>query len=144
MAVNALVKEGHDEHAHHLPGIFKQVESVMPESYYQELLEDDNCAIIIAKNEDVVLCFAIISMESAPPFDSMMPRQYGYIQDFGVKKETQKQGVGKLLFDACLDWAKVKGATTLELNVWAFNSNAINFYQHLGMESISRKMHVEI
>ncbi|ATP41309.1 alanine acetyltransferase [Solibacillus sp. R5-41] len=144
LAVNALVKEGHDEHALHMPSVFKHADSVMPETYYQELLEDRNSTICIAKMNETVIGFAVISIESSPPFQSLVQRKYGYIHDFGVKKDMQKQGVGKLLFEACMDWSKEMGATSVELNVWAFNTNAIEFYQHFGMESVSSKMHIQI
>ncbi|MGE7021022.1 GNAT family N-acetyltransferase [Solibacillus cecembensis] len=144
LAVNALVKEGHEEHALHMPTIFKNVDSVMPESYYQELLEDTNSTIFIAKNNETVIGFAVISIESSPSFQSLVQRKYGYIHDFGVKKDAQKQGVGKLLFEACTDWAKEMGAASVELNVWAFNTNAIEFYEHFGMESVSSKMQIQI
>lgn len=144
LAVNELVKEGHEEHVLHMPTVFKSVDAVMPESYYQELLEDTNSAIFIAKKDGTVIGFAVISIESSPPFQSLIKRKYGYIHDFGVKKDTQKQGVGKLLFEACTDWAKEMGAASIELNVWAFNTNAVEFYNYLGMESISSKMHIQI
>ncbi len=41
-AVNSLVREGHEEHVREEPAIFKSVESVMPESYFKDLLEDQN------------------------------------------------------------------------------------------------------
>lgn len=144
LAVNELVKEGHDEHVLHMPTVFKSVNAVMPKSYYQELLEDTNSTIFIAKKDETVIGFTVISIESSPPFQSLTQRKYGYIHDFGVKKDAQKQGVGKLLFEACMDWTRKMGATSIELNVWAFNTNAIKFYEHFGMESISSKMHIQI
>lgn len=143
-AINTLVKEGHDEHVAEVPTVFKSVASVMPEAYYKELLESSNSMVFIAKNNEVVIGFAVISIESTPSFDSLVQRQYAYIHDFGVKKDVQKQGVGKLLFTACVTWAQTMNVTSIKLNVWEFNTNAIDFYKHLGMESISRKMAIQI
>ncbi|MCE4044037.1 MULTISPECIES: GNAT family N-acetyltransferase [Lysinibacillus] len=143
-AVNSLVGEGHEEHVMEEPAIFKSVESVMPESYFKDLLEDQNSHIFIAKNDELVVGFAIISIEHSPSFQSLVRRKYGYIHDFGVRKALQKQGVGGLLFTGCKEWAKARGATSIELNVWEFNANAIAFYEHLGMKGISRKMSMNI
>ncbi|WP_238600669.1 GNAT family N-acetyltransferase [Metasolibacillus meyeri] len=52
--------------------------------------------------------------------------------------------MGKLLFTACVDWAQAMHATSVELNVWEFNTNAIDFYKHLGLENMSRKMSMTI
>lgn len=144
IAINNLVGEGHEEHVMKEPTVFKNVEAVMPAIYFKELLEDKNSEIFIAKQRDFIIGFAIVGIESAPPFHSLIERKYAYIHDFGVKKEIQKQGVGKRLFERCKEWAIVKGATSIELNVWEFNTNAIEFYEHLGMKSVSRKMKMNI
>ncbi|WP_238600668.1 GNAT family N-acetyltransferase [Metasolibacillus meyeri] len=86
LAVNNLVKEGHEEHVREMPAVFKSVSSVMPEDYYRELLESSNSTIFIAKNQEEVIGFAVVSIESAPSFDSLVQRRYAYIHDFGVKK----------------------------------------------------------
>lgn len=143
-ALNTLVKEGHEEHVIEEPTVFKSVESVMPKSYFKELLKDNDSNIFIAKNSESIIGFAVISIESSPSFPSLVQRKYAYIHDFGVKKEIQKHGIGKLLFESCKEWAKARGALSIELNVWDFNTNAIEFYKHLGMESISRKMKINV
>jgi len=143
-ALNNLVKKGHEEHVIEEPTVFKSVGSVMPESYFKELLKDNNSNIFVAKNNELVIGFAVISIEPSPSFPSLVQRKYAYIHDFGVKKEIQKHGIGKLLFESCKEWAKARGALSIELNVWDFNTNAIEFYKHLGMESISRKMKINV
>ncbi len=142
--VNAIVKEGHDEHAEALPHIFKKVDYVMPASYFQELLEDSNCEILVAKEEKEVVGFAVMELKQSPPFESMAPRNYAYMNDFGVKSTQQRSGIGKLLFQACVDWSKKNGAVELELTVWEFNRKAIGFYENLGMNTVSRKMSLNL
>ncbi|MGX2962129.1 N-acetyltransferase family protein (plasmid) [Peribacillus sp. JNUCC 23] len=138
--LNDIVKEGQDEHADALPYIFNKVDKVMPESYFKELLEDPNSEILVARANGGVVGFAVMELNESPPFDSMVPRKYAYMNDFGVKSSHQKRGIGKDLFDACVNWSKNKGASSLDLNVWEFNQKAIAFYNKNGMKSISRKM----
>lgn len=64
-ALNNLVKEGHEEHVIEEPTVFKSVGSVMPESYFKELLKDKNSNIFVAKNSELVIGFAVISIESS-------------------------------------------------------------------------------
>ncbi|WP_155592261.1 GNAT family N-acetyltransferase [Lysinibacillus cavernae] len=144
LAVNDLVREGHEEHVSEEPTVFKSVETVMPESYFNELLEDNNSHIFVAKSSELVVGFAVMSIETSPPFQSLVQRKYAYIHDFGVKKEIQKQGIGKLLFEHCKEWAIASGAASIQLNVWEFNTKAIEFYEHIGMGSISRKMKINM
>ncbi|MFF5996106.1 GNAT family N-acetyltransferase [Lysinibacillus sp. KU-BSD001] len=141
-AVNAIVKEGHNVHVEALPYLFKNVQKVMLISYYQQLLEDEASDILIATENATIVGFAIISLESSPPFESLVPRKFAYINDFGVKTVNQRKGIGKKLFEACIAWAKEKDVQSVELNVWEFNQSAISFYESLGMKSMSRKMNL--
>jgi len=143
-AVNEIVKEGHEEHVMEEPTIFKSVESVMPESYYKELLDNEESDILLAKEDEIVVGFAVIRVETSPPFESLVQRKYVYIHDFGIKADQQRKGIGKLLFNACITWAKEKKVDSVELNVWEFNTKAIDFYKHFDMKSVSRKMKLNI
>ncbi|MGE7694014.1 N-acetyltransferase family protein [Lysinibacillus sp. NPDC094177] len=143
-AVNQIVKEGHEEHVMEEPTIFKSVESVMPETYYNELIVNEESDILIAKKDEIVVGFAVISVETSPPFESLVPRKYAYIHDFGVKADQQRKGIGKILFTACITWAKERAVNSIELNVWEFNTKAIDFYKHFEMSSVSRKMKLNI
>ena len=82
-----FVREGHEEHVMKEPTVFKNVESVMPNMYFKELLEDQNSEIFIAKHSDLIIGFAVVCIECAPPFHSLIERKYAYIHDFGVKKK---------------------------------------------------------
>lgn len=139
-AVNSIVKEGQDEHAEALPHIFKKIDQVMPESYFEELLEDPDFEILVVRENGVVVAFAVMEIKEAPPFESMTPRKYAYMNDFGVKNSNQRKGIGRVLFDECVEWSKNKGASSLDLNVWEFNQNAISFYESQGLKSVSKKM----
>ncbi|MGD6876435.1 GNAT family N-acetyltransferase [Bacillus infantis] len=139
-AINLIVKEGQDEHSEALPYIFNKVDQVMPESYYRELLEDPKSEILIAKISEEIVGFAVMELNESPPFDSMVTRKFAYMNDFGIKRSCQRKGIGKILFEACVEWSKNKDAASLDLNVWEFNKKAISFYENFGMETISRKM----
>ncbi|WP_042457261.1 GNAT family N-acetyltransferase [Neobacillus dielmonensis] len=139
-AVNSIVKEGQDEHSEALPHIFCKVEQVMPESSFIDLIEGPNTDILVAKLNEEVVGFAVMELSESPPFESMTPRIFAYMNDFGVKRSTQRKGVGSILFQSCVDWSKQKGASSLDLNVWEFNTKAIAFYESFGLENVSRQM----
>ncbi|PYY17510.1 MAG: GNAT family N-acetyltransferase [Acidobacteria bacterium] len=50
----------------------------------------------------------------------------------------RRQGVGRLLVGAILDWARQRGARTLRLMVTSNNEPAISFYQRLGFTLTGR------
>lgn len=142
--VNAIVREGQDEHAEALPHIFKKVEQAMPRNYFNELMEEVNCTILIARMDQEIVGFAVMELNESPPYKTMTPRTYAYMNDFGIKNSCQRAGIGTELFKSCMEWSKNKGAESLELNVWEFNQKAISFYEKFGMASISRKMSLKL
>ena len=142
--VNSIVKESQDEHHRALPHIFSRVDKVMPHDYFQSLLIEPASEVLVVRKNNQILGFAVLEVMEAPPFESLTPRKYAYINDFGVKSSHKRMGIGKVLFEGCMYWANSKGATALELNVWNFNESAIAFYEKLGMETISRKMTISL
>lgn len=142
--VNRLVRQGHDDHVKGDNTVFRKVESVMPEEYYLELLEQDQSTVLIAREENKIIGFAVISIETSPVFPSLVQRRFAYIHDFGVDQSEKRKGIGSLLFEACLKWAKEMNVDEVELNVWEFNEEAIAFYRKHSMKTISRKMRVVI
>lgn len=138
--INLIVKDGQDEHSEALPYIFTKVDHVMPEGYFRKLLEDPKTDILVAKIGVEVVGYAVMELNQSPSFQSMTPRTFAYMNDFGVKSSCQRRGIGKELFKACVEWAKEKEASSLDLNVWEFNEKAITFYESFAMENLSRKM----
>jgi len=67
-----------------------------------------------------------------------------YIDDFCVKASKQKNGIGRLLFDYVVSYAKSEGALSLQLIVWEFNKDAIKFYESLGMTVRNRRMELNL
>lgn len=142
--VNRLVRQGHDDHVKGDNTVFREVESVMPEEYYSELLEHEQSTVLIAREENKIIGFAVISIEASPDFPSLVHRKFAYIHDFGVDQSEKRKGIGSLLFEACLKWAKEMNVNEVELNVWEFNEEAIAFYKKHSMKTISRKMRLAI
>lgn len=51
----------------------------------------------------------------------------------------RQRGVGKLLVNAVLDWAKTRNARALHLKVTSNNDSAMQFYKRLGFTRTGRK-----
>lgn len=62
-----------------------------------------------------------------------VPRTVGHIDYFGVSKTCRRVGVGRRLFEACREWAKARGASSLELDCWEANQGAMRFHESLDM-----------
>lgn len=137
--VNRLVRQGQDDHVAGDDSVFKSIDFVMPKDYYMELLEQSDSKIFIAK-ADRIVGFAVITIEAAPNFPSLVEQNYAYIHDFGVDRSVKRQGIGSLLFEACKKRTGRNNKTSVKLNLTYGNSTKklLSF-----MKSKTRKWLVE-
>jgi len=62
-----------------------------------------------------------------------------HITNVAVAPEYRRQGIGKALVSAMLEWAAHKGAVHMELEVRAGNQGAIALYSALGFHKVGRR-----
>lgn len=84
--------------------------------------------------------FVHILVRDAPPLPIFAPRRYAIVDTIVVRQDCRGLGIGKKLMDEAREWARLKGATAVELNVYAFNSSAITFYHSLGYDMLCHRM----
>ena len=56
-----------------------------------------------------------------------------YIDDLCVDENERGGGIGRALYEHVIAFAKEAGCYNVTLNVWAFNENAMRFYERLGL-----------
>lgn len=67
--------------------------------------------------------------------DDISNETCGTVTLLAVSPNAQKMGVGQLLMSSAEEWAKNQGYRLLHLEVFANNTNAQHFYQHLGFKA---------
>jgi GNAT superfamily N-acetyltransferase len=58
-----------------------------------------------------------------------------WIEDMVVDQEWRARGVGRVVLQSVLDWAKMRGATRAQLLADCDNHAALAFYQHIGWQN---------
>ncbi|WP_338114360.1 GNAT family N-acetyltransferase [Xenorhabdus indica] len=88
------------------------ISSINDDKFYLLVAEDDNGDI---------KGFCIAQENKTPPFNCLIPRNYGYIIDLVVSQDVRSQGIGQRLLTEMKRWAKKNNYTHLELNVLSKN-----------------------
>ena len=58
-----------------------------------------------------------------------------------VRKDARRQGIGRSLIEAALQWARQRDVTAVEISVYAFNEDAVRAYVAAGFTmSVHRLM----
>ncbi|MBD0380434.1 GNAT family N-acetyltransferase [Paenibacillus sedimenti] len=143
-AVNAIIRFGQEEHADALPHVFAKLDRVVAMGWFRSYSDQNTKVILVAEYETRIVGVAMLELKKSPPYEALVPRTYAYMNELAVDPAYQRQGIGTMLYAASLQWAKNRQASSLELNVWEFNSRAIAFYQSLGMSTLNRTMTIPI
>jgi ribosomal protein S18 acetylase RimI-like enzyme len=132
-------------HRDNLPHLFqKPIGPVRELDYYLGLISDESTAVLIAEMDGKIVGFVHAFARTAPDFPILVPRHFAIVDSIVVKVEYQKQGIGRRLLEAIEEWSKRKGASSIELNVYEFNEEAITFYEGLGYKTFSRRLSKEL
>lgn len=132
-------------HRINLPGIFQCFPGpARDKGYFSSLLADEETALFIAEVAGEISGFILAFARDTPPIPVFIPTRLVLISDIAVKIKFRRQGIGSQLMARVYSWAVTKGATAIELNVYAFNQEAIEFYKSIGFDIISLRMRKSI
>ncbi|WP_274468259.1 MULTISPECIES: GNAT family N-acetyltransferase [unclassified Paenibacillus] len=143
-AVNAIIRFGQEEHAAALPDRFARLDRVVAMGWYRSFADVQHKAILVAEFGEIVVGVAMLEMKKSPSYEALVPRTYAYMNELAVSPDCQRRGIGTQLYKASAEWAKERGASSLELNVWEFNERAVAFYRSIGMVTLNRTMSADL
>ncbi|MBO5716290.1 MAG: GNAT family N-acetyltransferase [Clostridia bacterium] len=124
------------------PDIFK-VGTKYSEDELKVLLKDENRPILVNvdENDEVMgYCFCIYQQHLE---DSILTDiKTIYIDDLCVDEKLRRKNIGRELYEAAVKLARENGCYNLTLNVWSCNTNALRFYQEMGL--VPQKTYMEL
>lgn len=136
--VAKLHKEGRRE-------IFKEkTEKEIKKEIIQAMLNKDSNIIVASDEKKNVYGVVIYKFKTIENHNNLKNAKILWIEELGIKKEFQKQGIGKLLMQKVKEIAKEEKCHRLELNCWKFNQNAIEFYKKIGMQEQRINMEMKL
>lgn len=140
-AMSALLFEGDVYHSNALPHLFRPVSGpARPREYIIRLIENLDAVVLLAEEEGDMVGLLMAEVRETPDIAILVPRRYAVIEDIIVHEGRRGEGIGKALMQRAHAWARARGATAVELNVYEFNESARAFYETLGYTTESRKM----
>jgi len=97
--------------------------------YLKALRRYPHAAVFVAERSDGAIVGRLSVARDTHPASA-------HVADLGlmVAKDARRQGVGRALMEAAVDWARVAGIRKLELHVFPWNEPAIRLYEQFGFE----------
>lgn len=129
--IAALKRQIHNVHVQGRPDLFAPFGQM---SDFAAHSAAKNCSLLLAETNDQVAGYAMIQYVDRPAGPYMNARKFVHVEEFCVDESHQRVGVGRMLMDALKHLAQEKGYPRIELDVWAFNEGAKQFYEAVGMQ----------
>lgn len=131
--IHKLVMQVHKIHVENRSDVYKNSDPLDINTFEEEISNSNNIYLVAECNNEIIgICFA--ELKNVLNNKIMKDRKIINISNICVKKEKQKKGIGKKLYNEILNLAEKLGVNSIELMVWGFNNNAINFYKSIGMQ----------
>ena len=100
--------------------------------YFTELLSNPGACCFIAEEHGIKVGY----IAAGPKTVSSRKSRYFEIENMGVIPAYRSKGIGRMLMDECLKWAKTKGFQKAFVNSYFDNKQAIEFYKQNGFAEI--------
>jgi len=128
-------------HREGLPDIFRKPDGP-PRSRERvaHLIGGPAGTILVAEDSGPLLGLAVLWENPVSTNPLHVPHRVVEIVTIVVRRSARGQGVGRRLMDACLEWAKQRGAAHVEISVYAFNADALRMYAAAGFTMLSHRM----
>jgi len=102
--------------------------------YKKDIIEGNNGKIFIAEENNNIIGLCIINIREIKNHHMFHDMTNIEIENICIDEDYRKKGIGKILFEEVKKFAKEINAKNIELSVWKFNQDAINFYEKMGMK----------
>jgi ribosomal protein S18 acetylase RimI-like enzyme len=140
-ALCAVVEEVDALHRERLPHLFREPgDRAREREYLFGLMADETVGLLVAEVDGQLAGTVVVGLYDTPPVPILVPRRYAVVDNLVVKREYRRAGVGRVLMEEAQQWAAARGATSIELSVYAFNEPALAFYRGLGYEILRYRM----
>lgn len=127
-SVKRLMQSVQDFHHNNRSEIHKDSEIFDKEEFSQNINN-----IIVAEINNLVVGVVKYLIKEKLENSYTNYRKVLFIDALVVDQNYRKKGIGKILMLEMEKIAKYNNCSSVELNVWAFNENAIKFYEGMGM-----------
>lgn len=103
------------------------------EDVEKKIKNKEEIILVAVNDDDEVMGYTMSKIIDVKENGILLGYRKMYIDDVCVDSAFRKLGIGKKLMEATKLEAEKADCHIAELNVWAFNENAINFYKSCGM-----------
>ena len=133
-AINRLLFQVAQVHHNGRPDLFRPASKKYTDEELLAILHDDAKPVLAAVDDnDEMLGYAFCIFQQHLQSNILTDIKTLYIDDLCVEETCRGRHIGRLLYEAVLDFAREKGCYNVTLNVWGCNESTRKFYESCGL-----------
>ena len=145
LPLEPLEKELFLVHKNAAPDLFKDDPPYFTGEYYRTMLSDPDRLLLVAETVDGTPAgFLTAYVRRIRDHPALRDQALFHVDDLFVGEAFRRSGIGKALMEKAVREGKRRGCDALELGVYAFNRNALAFYEAMGMEAEVLRLRLSI
>ena len=132
--IDKLLFQVHKVHHDVRPDLFKDGTKKYTDEELIKIIHNDLTPVFVYEENDIVLGYAFCIHQQHINDNNLTDVKVLYIDDLCVDEKARGKHIGTKLYEYVLDYAKKNNYYEVTLNVWADNTSALKFYQHIGLK----------
>jgi diamine N-acetyltransferase len=106
----------------------------------EKLMGDPETFLAVAELDDRVVGVANCGLLKMGDFPQKHPITSLLVRGIVVRPELRRKGIATSLVNQAIEWAREKGASEVQANVYDFNQPAAEFFASLGLAPLSHRL----
>lgn len=127
-----LFSQLYDIHYKNRPDSFNDAHPIT-EEYFEEILNSNCKHCYVYQEKEKIIGAILIKEYETDNYVTLKKRKLYEVYDIVVDKNFRNKGIGRKLFEYITNLAKQNGISSVVVEVFTFNKDAIKFYQSIGM-----------
>ena len=137
-SVFSLLRIIGDLHRNGRPDMFPNLTSKYDLEQVKARLSKENSGVFVATVDGSVIGYVFCEIIEEGDGYTV------YVDDLCVDPMARRVGVGNALMDRAAEYGRERNCRYLMLNVWEFNSSAVEFYEKYGLKTRTRHLEMKL
>jgi len=134
----------HNIHVQMYPEYFKDYNYEEVKNFFQSIIENPNYTFLLLEDDGRHIGYAWIEIRHYPENAFKKPYQSVYVHQISVFGSYRNRGYGSALMEEIYTIAKKHNIDKIELDYWAENYMAANFYKKQGFKKYREFVYNEV
>jgi len=112
--------------------------------YITDLVHGNDKALFVAEEDSQIIGLAECLIMRSPSFPVIKKRAWVQLDSIAVRHDYQHRNIGSSLLDVVIQWTQSMNIDRIEVKVYSFNTNALEFYNKNDFKDLAKIMYLNL